>query len=81
MFLLRCWTICFGILKVLTPFFHFVSECFPWMYVCAPLACLVPLEVEKEPWNPVELQLGMVMNHSGSDGTQALVLCKGKKCY
>lgn len=49
------------------------------MYVCAPLAYLVPLEVEKEHWNPVELQLGVVMNHSVSDGTQALVLRKGKK--
>lgn len=76
MFSLRWRTLCFWILKVLTPLFHFVYECFPGMYVCAPLACLVPLEVKKEHWNPVELQLRVVMNHSVSDGTQALVLCK-----
>lgn len=34
-------------MKVLRFAFFYVSECFAYVYVCAPSACLVPTDVQK----------------------------------
>lgn len=58
------------------PFFSVCVRVFS-LHVCMRMPGA--LSGGKRALDPVELQLGVVMNHSVSGGTQALVLCKEKK--
>lgn len=40
----------------------YVPECFSCMHFCAPCVCLVPREVRRGPWIPLELELQRVMH-------------------
>ena len=37
--------------------------CFSYMYVCAPLTCLVPVEARRSVLKPLELKLSVIASH------------------
>ena len=57
----------------------YMYECFPWMYVCVPCACLMS-ESQKRMSDPLGLELQVVVSYHVDAGSWSQVLCKSNKC-